>query len=344
MLGFVTMSRSRRFFLALLLAAGFNSHTLGSDACLRRAVAVNVVDKSGATVSGLAAANFQGQVDGKQVRVTSFQADMRSRRILILLDTSRSMTDVEEKWKVSWTLTEHAIVFAPESTPVGLLVFDDRVRLKLGFGERRPVMLKRLADLASGYESTDPHWPFPQASQGADRPGNRGAEPETKTALWDALQEALKSMGPFEIGDAIYIISDGGDTGSGAQQREIEAQVAAIGARVFSLVPLIEHPGSFFVGDERMAAAKLAELSESSGGHNLLWRTASDRHSLNTLAEKLKPFYDEMARYHRVEIELPNPVEKPIRWKLEVTGSSGKLKVRYPRQLFPCEIAEPRTP
>ncbi|MGA2076046.1 MAG: hypothetical protein ABSH52_21365 [Terriglobia bacterium] len=56
-------------------------------------------------------------------------------------------------------------------------------------------------------------------------------------------------------------------------------------------------------------------------------------------------FYQQMGRFYRLDVRLPETVEKPTKWKLEVIDTNGKpirgVEVHYPQELMPCAKASP---
>jgi len=56
-------------------------------------------------------------------------------------------------------------------------------------------------------------------------------------------------------------------------------------------------------------------------------------------------FYQQMGRFYRLDVRLPETVEKPTKWKLEVIDTNGKpirgVEVHYPQELMPCAMASP---
>jgi hypothetical protein len=51
--------------------------------------------------------------------------------------------------------------------------------------------------------------------------------------------------------------------------------------------------------------------------------------------------YSQMIQPYRLEIELPEPIGKQGKWKLELVGENGKQEKRwqvtYPKTLLPCK-------
>src|SRR2546422_193408 len=82
------------FFLTLLVAPLFcRDLKAGEQPCSHRIILVSVTDDKGRFAEGLTAASFVGKCRGKPVRILGASRDVSSRRIVILLDTSGSMTE-----------------------------------------------------------------------------------------------------------------------------------------------------------------------------------------------------------------------------------------------------------
>ena len=65
----------------------------------------------------------------------------------------------------------------------------------------------------------------------------------------------------------------------------------------------------------------------------------------DALEVALQRLYQQMGEFYRLDLRLPETVDKPTKWKLEVMEANGKpsrqVEVHYPQQLMPCAKASP---
>src|SRR5207302_11329952 len=93
------------------------------------------------------------------------------------------------------------------------------------------------------------------------------------TALYDTILEALKSLEPTQPGDAIYVITDGGENASAEKLTQLEDSLESSGVRLFAFLlggPWLTSPGQWSVTDlyalVRESGGSLASVSPRSLG------------------------------------------------------------------------------
>ncbi|MGH9891141.1 MAG: vWA domain-containing protein [bacterium] len=291
----------------------------------KRMVAVNVLNEEGQQVVGLKAENFRGKYRGKAVRIVSAEWDAGPRRVVILLDRSGSM-EWGNKQLIARKAAEDLVFYGPVENQVALIWFstkpDEIVPLKAG----RQHVVDRLAEAMKG----------------------KTVPAEGRTALLDALMEGLRLLEPAQFGDALYVVTDAGENASRSRDREVREAILCSGVRVYFLLFL--DPDRSVRGAEYARGPGLAEeLSKETGGFSLvpevlrygsLGRFQLSPEELSELGKAVRWLYELMAGYYRVEVELPEEVDKTRGWELEVVGSDGKkmkgVRVVYPRKLAAC--------
>jgi len=206
---------------------------------------------------------------------------------------------------------------APAQIPIALSVFSNKAENKVGFNQGRAAIAAELAVLRGGRKA------LPK--------GERG------TALWDSVLDALEMFGTPHLGDVIYSITDGEDNESKHDYRKVEQALASSGVRLFAFLPRGELTGP---QDLREAVAMTGGLSVTFRGiisPLLVLFTGPGGGSLpQPLHDAL---YREMAVFYRLDVELPEAVDKPRDWdlKLEAPGKNKKgWNLVYPRELMPC--------
>lgn len=326
----------RTLLLAILAFAASGQVAAQTEPCLDRTIPVNVYSEKGQAILGLTAPNFRASLQGRPIHVTAAAYDRGPRRIVILLDVSGSMH--EFGWlPFGLNVAEDLASLAPPQASVALLTFDARTEDRMGFSSPST----RLVDEIQTLQRTA--W----SDQGSSH----------KTALWDAIAEGLSSLEPARVGDAIYVISDGGENASQTDQAQIEAAVASAGVRLYGLIPVDIEGSRNRTVEEANGPSVLWNLAVRSGGtlvkyvpaagrpssfssvRPLEYRMAdTDRQNLTLAA---KGFYDQITSFYRLDLRLPDPVDKPRKLRLDVVDASGRreknLQVIYPQQLAPCQ-------
>jgi hypothetical protein len=329
---------SKTFLIALLFVTSLNLTNLpGQDGgCTRRTVPVGVVDREWKFVQGLSATNFRGKLHGWEVEVLSVSLDTSPRHIILLLDASGSMMVPDAVWDNAKYLSEYLIRHAPPGASIAQMAFSEKVLGTAGFDQDRLALLKRLADLVKVCER-------PRKTR--------------RTALYDTIASARGLLGGLEFGDVIFAVTDGEDNRSRTEAEKVEQNLLRGGIRLFSA--LFEDQGrrTPTLGSKEIeGAGRLLSMIEATGGNalTLLFSPtsppnpyphlgASTRNDAIDLA--LQRFYQQMGEFYRLELRLPEKVDKPTKWKLEVIEANGrpgrKVEVRYPEQLLPCAKVGP---
>lgn len=317
--------------LALLALAGLARTSLaGDNGCLERTVPVNVLAKDGKPVLGLRTANFRGMFRGKPVEIVSAAYDTGPRRVVVVLDSSGSML---EKWEVELTVARTLVSSAPPQDSFALFTFATRGEDRVDFSRGRRAVTDELVKLETK------NWDL---RKGTSR----------RTALYDALEAALDLLQPAQVGDSICLISDGGENASRTRLPGLKSRLLASGVRLFALAT--DEPVVFGSVEIPAGPEVLRELVETTGGDsrmfgsNKLPSSSYTRKPLQLTSADRRIFSDvalalggEISQFYRLELKLPQTVDKPRGWSLKVveTGVSRKqdFRVVYPHELAPCK-------
>jgi len=324
---------SRTSLIALLFVMSLHLANLpGQDSgCTRRTVPVGVVDEQWVLVRGLSAANFRGKLRGHEVEILSAYIDTSPRLIVLLLDASGSMEG--EGWETARSLSEHLIQFAPPHASIAQMAFSDRVLGTAGFEQDRLALLKRLAALVKVCEH--PHL------------GGR-------TALFDAIASARSTSGGLQFGDAIFAVTDGGENSSRTKPERIEQDLLGTRVRLFAALIDQRRARHEMPPEDIAGANRFLSMVEATGGNMLSLRYAGAMYPYPYIKAKtrtdaislaLQRLSEQMGEFYRLELRLPETVDKPTKWKLEVVEANGrpggKVEIHYPKEIMPCAKAGP---
>ena len=284
---------------------------------------VSVRDRDGQPLHGLNPANFHGSMHGRPVRISSVEAGPAVRRIVVLLDSSGSMTVPAEKWRLARLLAGDIVAHASASSQLALVTFSGEIRGIEGFSVGRSALLDKIRKI--------------------DDPQQQGGP----TGIADAIAKALDLLSPAQPGDSIYLITDGYDNHSKHKPRQLRDALTTSGTRLFAF--LLMDP---MAGGNGPDAQDFRTLANESGGalakfgvQSLVIGTAQwhlqprTRAAISLGAEVL---YRQMENTYRLELELPSVLNKAQKWKLDVVDTQGSkhkdIDVIYPHELFPCTV------
>jgi len=331
-----TISLRHTLVLSCIVTAGLLLEALAQETpCLRRTVMASVLTTAGQPVASVPASSFKGEFRGKPVRILSATRDLGPRRIVVLLDASGSMAGLTKgKWDRVLRAASDVAAHAPPDSSVALLVFNDKVKQKVDFSAGPQAVLERIAQVREG--------------RTPDR------LPAGRTPLLDAVLEGLRMLEPATPGDVIYVITDGGDNASKSSSGAVEKALVSAGIRLFGFL-VVDYPGRRIVPEEESGPLNFLQLVQATGGSTLQlsgtqWsglRYPVEERDRLALRAATAGLYLQMAQFYRLEVELPEPVTKPRRWKLEMVNERGaKMKewqVAYQATLLPCKSTTERS-
>ncbi len=230
-------------FSALLLAS-LSVFGQQSSECLQRTVTVGIVDDHGTVPHDLISRNFTLTYGRKSVSLPTAVYSEGPRRVMVLLDVSGSMRGPEakqhSKWEIARAAARSLFSSLPTGSAAGLLTFTDKIKT------RAPLSIDRR--LAEEWLDNDTAHQVPTL--------------KGRTAMYDAIEDALKQLEPTEPGDAIYIITDAGENASAIRRSRVENSLAAAGIRLFAFLLASPEPMPF----ETDGASELQLLAINSGG------------------------------------------------------------------------------
>lgn len=181
-----------------------------------------------------------------------------------------------------------------------------------------------------------------------------------RTAIYGALKQALGLLNPTQDGDTICVISDGEENAASVSEPVLRRALSDFRVRVFGLLiykTTLWRKSMLEEVARDMGAGILQELGDASGGAVAgfdsgdaglqLGRWVAKHESQIAERRELLLFpaaiiAREIDAFYRLEIELPERIEKPCGWKLEVMDpATGKpdhnLILHYPTRLYPAQ-------
>lgn len=287
-------------------------------------------------VTNLSANDFAVKVHGEPVQITGSKIGAVSRFVLVL-DSSGSMSastsmgppfprkreSERRNWLLFVQLAEMIVSSAPKSYAIGTITFGDSVRARVPLSETRVPLQEALE----------------QGRQDLRAPFG-------KSALWDAVHEAIGMLKPAQDGDFILLISDGGDNQSRLRAQELRSELVAHRIR---LLPILSVGGLPMTEEERDGPSAMEMLAKSSGGlvfsvNPRAWASRSPGEASEFLASLARSVLTVATYSYALSLDVPN-LEKKEKVRIELAGEQRarkKLKLFYPPEIGPCRNDQPR--
>jgi hypothetical protein len=326
------MKYTRFPWLVLTWCLVITQPLLGQEpSCQRRVLPVSVADRNGAPIRDLTVADFQAEFRGKPARILSLAPDTRPRRLVILLDASGSMAagEGDRPWNLARVLVSNIAATRMRNTSVAVLIFGDKIYEQHDFSQNSEMIADRLREIVSD-------------------PAYVKKEVRGRTALLDTIMAALHMLAPPRSDDVIYAITDGGDNSSHIRWDQVKRGLLSSGVRLYASV-ITPDLGRGRTPEELNGPSDLRALADATGG--LIFESIVPppigivRHKLDEKGRKalnanLLRLYQLMLENYLLEVEIPVPVDKWRRWKLEISKEKRRqfkeAAVGYPRELGLC--------
>jgi hypothetical protein len=288
--------------------------------CLERAIPVSSFSTDTNSTAELMEGSLEGIYEKKPVVVSSVQLEHTPPRVVLLVDTSGSM---DTRVNATIDAAEGVLSSMPNNIQVGLAFFSiDTIPVILPTTDRK-VLIFQLESLRK------------------DQASFRG-----KTALWSALIQGAKILETPRTGDAIYLVSDGGENKSAESEKSVLTVLTRAGIRLFTFI-LTSADSRSRTPEELDGPSEIQKLVVATGGtsivtteNNLPYSARAiftDRNGGPTqLGLSVSQQLNQLLRFYRVQITLPEPVDKPREWKLRFIGNGKNIVLTYPKMLPPC--------
>lgn len=292
----------------------------GQDAeCRERTLIANVTDHT-SQPRDLTLDNFQITYRGRRIAPHNAYYSEGPRRVVVLLDVSGSMRGEQgnpAKWRIARVAAWSIAASLPPGSRVALIKFSAKAEVQVPLSTNREAIANWL-----------------------NRDEERLGSLRGRTALYDAIELGLAQLQPPEAGDAIYVITDGGENASNAAQGTVKRALRESGVRLFTtiLAPNDAHP------DEFNGRRDLVSVAQYSGGSESYLDVARLAQELDErLVQLLRSYGQRMAlqisSFYALSVELPDNPEKPTHWLVRVVNTGKRRQnvlVGYPHDVPPC--------
>ncbi len=298
--------------LGLTLLAPLAGMTQVSAESHNSAVYINVsVRNNGRLLPPLKAENVRLKIGNRIVPVNRIEKDKAMRRIAIVLDSSGSMQFVRAEWLAASSIAAAIAATAPISTELSFVSFgSDDKKAFLADKEHRE-FVEQIAALRGVKPSIHSH----------------------RTDLWDSIAKATQNPLPLHSGDVVFVITDGGDTGSHISVNELEKKLCKAGIRVFGFALQATAPRT---EEEREGLNRLYELVRQTGGDSFTMGSLSPK-DRQEVQDTIVQFLTEAVQPYRVEISAEAaPISGKLMVEIVDSGIDKKdLLILAPATVFP---------
>ena len=325
------MLRKTVQLLLFLLASASLGFGQQEQNCPAQPLIVNVTDSDDVLVPGLQPNNFHVVLQGKPLNIISAQPQTHPVRVVILLDTSGSILTPEDTFDLARRFAGDIRRSLKPGNELALLTFSSEIKILAGLSSDRNNLVKQFIALSSKEHD---------ATMGR------------QTAFFDALMKAASLFGSPQPGDAIYVITDGGDNSSRHHFREAKQVLIKKGIRLFcALVIPTSGPRT---SEEELGSGDVWDLVQDTGGFGVLARG----HSISLLGNAGYPFqkspkgaevesdmshvYARIQQFYLLQARPTKAATKAQSLKVSVIDDQGKprkdLIITYPAKFLPCSM------
>ena len=288
----------------------------GAGDCRPPAILLNVLDSTFEIQPSIPNSDIRVEADHKPVQILAISRDSHPRRIVLMVDASGSMEASRQRagWGIALPAAAYAVDVVPESASAALVVFSDKLQRESGDFESRKTVGARVLDL-------------------------KGTKPHGRSLLFDSMREVLVDFAELHFGDAIYVVTDGGENGSNTSLPQLRQELIRRGIRVFVfLVRRDERPSE----EQITGASQMEDLAEFTGGDVVRISSAEIAGASRAQLDKLVPsIIGQVENFYRVELGIPSG-ERAVPVKVSLVGRNEKKShsnVAYSHQIAPCPPA-----
>jgi Mg-chelatase subunit ChlD len=299
--------------------------------CAQRTAIVNVLDEHGNGVTGLTRDRFRIIYRKNSIAPSNAYYSSGPRRVVILLDTSGSMSGHETgnraKWQAARMAAWDLITVLPPGSKISLTTFAAKPEIRAVLSsDRKPSVDWLNSEIARNPESAKGH-----------------------TALLTAIEAAIAQLQPSEPGDAIYIITDAGENASRTREPQVQNDLRLSGIRLFGLI--VSDGGSMRTEEEDRGPDMLWQLARRSGGWidllgSVRARPIYDKRMEERISIQVQGIKMRITDFYFLTVQLPEDPQKKEAWKVEVLDEQGsklnKQLVSYQSEVLPCRLGSSR--
>ncbi len=303
----VRLRPSRRLvFLVPILIACHVSAQQSPETCLQPTIPLAILENPYA--AKLEAKDISVRAEGHPVTVVSLRQNNLAPRIVLLVDISGSMAQENgSEWGPGLFLSDFAFDAVPENSRVALGTFTDEGHFS-EFEERNAIGQRLLA--------------------------LKDIRPRGRTALYSAIEKTVSLLNPPHPGDAIFIVSDGGNDAGEACEKTVQDELIKSGIRVF--VFLVEHVRK--TEAERQGELSLPDLARVTGGSSIQPQPGSPWfRDMAAMQVTLKAIRAQVQNPYWLDLQLQSAQPKPAR--LKITSTTKGLQLAYPHYIEPCSAS-----
>lgn len=294
--------------LAIVLLACCQTY---AEDCTKASIFLSAVDKNG-VLATLREDGITVKLGGKSAKVTHLSNDMTPRRIVLLIDTSGSMSasGQDHRWGLGLLISGFAADTVPINAAVILVTVGEKVTQQSKDFETRAKVQQRVLAL-------------------------KDEVPAGRTPLLDSIENAISIFGVPRFGDAIYLVSDGGDNRSTVTLSKLQPQLIEQGIRVFAF----EVRPTFFdeVGPNPNL---LKDLAESTGGDFFSFPEYPGNRNNSEMSQLSLRIAQQVQQLYKVEFEIPESASRNRHLKIALTAKPNHrdlIRLAYPRTLKQCD-------
>jgi len=296
--------------LAILLIACCPAY---AGDCSSASIWLSAVDNTG-IVTTLHEDSIKIKIGGESAKLLNLSLDTHPRRVVLLVDTSASMSGSpqDHRWGVGLLASGFASDAVPLNAAVMLLTVGEKITQKSKDFQTRSEVQQEILSL-------------------------KDQAPAGRTPLLDSIERAASMFGVPQFGDAIYLVSDGGDNKSTVTLSKLQPQLIERGIRVFSFS--VRQPSAY--EEQGPNPNLMKDLAAFTGGYFFEFPEYPSKQEQTEMPRLALRIAKQVQELYRVELGIPEPELRNKHLKIVLANQANRrdvIKVAYPRQLRRCDF------
>lgn len=293
------------------------------DTCVHPTIQFSLVNQLGHPLTDLSSSQFVATYRGKPVKILSVTPVPGPRRVLILIDASRSM---ESTHNVDFNIADELLDQLSAGTEIAVVAFAQETTATPGFTTDRETVRKELHVFRSDERLTK--------------------SLKNHTALFETINRSASIFGTPQPGDILYVISDGQDNASEIKWQSLDEDLLQRGVRLFAFriewtasVPMLGLEDTFpkIISSTGGMAVVLPVDSTYNENEQTYSPPLRDPHGKKLdLAVEIDMQTRLMLNLNKMQIELPEPPRGKRELELRLAKKSPDLFLVFQHTLASC--------
>jgi hypothetical protein len=299
--------------LAILLVACCSAY---ANDCSSASILLSAVDRDD-VIATLHEDSIKTKIGDKSAKILNFSLNTQPRRIILLVDTSGSMSvsPQDHRWGLGLLISAFAADAVPFNATVMLVTVGEKITQQSKDFETRSEVQQKIVSL-------------------------KNQVPAGRTPLLDSIEKAASAFGAPQFGDAIYLVSDGGDNKSTVRLSKLQPQLIERGIRVLAFS--VQQPSYGPTEEEQYGPNLLRELAKVTGGDVFSFPEYPSAKEQAEMPRRALRIAKQVQELYKVQLGIPDPSSRNKHVKIALANKANHgdvIELAYPRLIGKCDVS-----